>query len=94
MESLVAADNALLGDLSYIVNPTNMGNMKGTPKVAGTSSFVAENGQINGYNAIVSTQIDANKYLFGNFSDFLVGLELLILLWILILYLQQEASVW
>jgi HK97 family phage major capsid protein len=73
MESLVAADNALLGDLSYICNPTNMGNMKGTPKVAGTSSFVAENGQINGYNAIVSTQIDANKYLFGNFSDFLVG---------------------
>jgi len=73
MESLVAADNALLGDLSYIVNPTNMGNMKGTPKVAGTSSFVAEGGQINGYNAIVSTQIDANKYLFGNFSDFLVG---------------------
>ena len=73
MESLVAADNALLGDLSYICNPINMGNMKGTPKVAGTSSFVAENGQINGYNAIVSTQIDANKYLFGNFSDFLVG---------------------
>ena len=73
MESLVAADNALLGDLSYICNPTNMGNMKGTPKVAGTSSFVAENGQINGYNAIVSTQIDANKYLFGNFSDFLVA---------------------
>ena len=73
MESLVAADNALLGDLSYICNPTNMGNMKGTPKVAGTSSFIAENGQINGYNAIVSTQIDANKYLFGNFSDFLVG---------------------
>ena len=34
---------------------------------------VANNDEINGYKAIVSPQMTANNYVFGNFSDLLVG---------------------
>ena len=73
METSVRVDNALMGDLAYIVHPTNYGTLKTTEKATNTAQFVANNDEINGYKAIVSPQMTANNYVFGNFSDLLVG---------------------
>jgi HK97 family phage major capsid protein len=74
METAVRVDNALLGDLAYIVHPTNYGTLKTTEKATNTAQFVAVNDEINGYNAVVSPQLTANNYVFGNFSDLLIGM--------------------
>ena len=74
METEVSQDNALLGNLSYILTPALAGALKGTARAANQSGFVLENGQINGYNAIVSAQASANHSYFGNFSDLLIGM--------------------
>ena len=73
METAVSADNALLGNLAYIVNPSTFGTLKTTEKATNTAQFIAVDGEINGYNAVVSNQITNGVMLFGNFSDLLVG---------------------
>lgn len=74
METAVRVDNALMGDLAYIIHPTNYGTLKTTEKATNTAQFVAVNDNINGYNAVVSPQLTANNYVFGNFSDLLIGM--------------------
>jgi HK97 family phage major capsid protein/HK97 family phage prohead protease len=74
METEVATENALLGNLSYILPPSMAGVLKGTAKDEGSGSFVLENGQINGYRAIVTNQASAQHAYFGNFSDLLIGM--------------------
>ena len=74
METQVATDNALLGNLSYIVHPTMYGYMKSTFIDAGSGRTIAENGRINGYNAVVSAQGAAGDLYFGNFNDLLIGM--------------------
>ncbi len=73
IETAVAVDNALVGDLAYIINPTNFGTLKTTAKDSGSGLFVAENNQVNGYPVVVSNQLTANNYVFGNFNDLLIG---------------------
>ena len=73
METAAAVDNALLGKLSYIMHPSNYGTLKTTEKASGTAQFVAVNNEVNGYPVVVSAQLTANNYVFGNFDDLLVG---------------------
>jgi HK97 family phage major capsid protein/HK97 family phage prohead protease len=75
METAVAEDNALLGNLAYILPASMFGALKTTAKDAGSGQFVVgPDGQINGYNAIVSNQVTAGDLYFGNFADALIGL--------------------
>ena len=73
LESAVGVDNALLGRLSYIVNPSNYGTLKSTSKDTGSGIFIADGNGMNGYPIVVSNQLTANNYVFGNFSDLLIG---------------------
>jgi len=73
METAVSSDNALLGNLAYIVNPSTYGTLKTTEKATNTAQFIAVDSEINGYNAVVSNQITNGVMLFGNFSDLLIG---------------------
>ena len=73
LESAISADNALLGRLSYIVHPTNYGKLKTTSKDTGSGIFIADGNGMNGYPIVVSNQLTANNYVFGNFSDLLIG---------------------
>ena len=73
LESAVGVDNALLGRLAYIVNPTNYGTLKSTSKDTGSGIFIADGNGMNGYPVVVSNQLTANNYVFGNFSDLLIG---------------------
>lgn len=75
METAVAEDNALLGNLAYILPAAMYGGLKTTEKASGTAQFVVEpGGTINGYRAIVSNQCTAGDMFFGNFDDLMVGL--------------------
>ena len=75
METAVAEDNALMGNLAYILPAGMYGALKTTTKDAGSGQFVVEPGNtINGYRAIVSNQVTAGDLYFGNFSDLLVGM--------------------
>lgn len=75
METAVAEDNALLGNLAYILPASMYGALKTALKDAGSGQFVVgPDGQINGYNAIVSNQVTAGDLFFGNFADALIGL--------------------
>ena len=75
LETAVSEDNALMGNLAYILPSSMYGALKTTEKASGTAQFVVEpQGTINGYNAIVSNQATAGNLYYGNFSDVLVGL--------------------
>ena len=74
LETALAEDNALMGNLAYILPAAMHGALKTTEKATGTAQFVVEpGGTINGYRAIVSNQATAGNLYFGNFSDLLVG---------------------
>jgi HK97 family phage major capsid protein len=74
METAVAEDNALIGNLAYILPASMYGALKTTAKDSGSGQFVVEpGGTINGYRAIVSNQVTAGDLYFGNFRDLLLG---------------------
>jgi HK97 family phage major capsid protein len=75
METAVAEDNVLLGNLAYILPASMYGALKTTAKDSGSGQFVVEpGGTINGYRAIVSNQVTAGDLYFGNFADLLIGM--------------------
>ena len=75
LETAIAEDNALAGNLSYILPAGMYGALKTTEKASGTAQFVIEpGGTMNGYRAIVSNQATAGNLYFGNFSDLLIGM--------------------
>lgn len=74
LESAVAEDNALFGNLAYITDAATYGGLKTKSKDTGSGMFVIENGQANGYRVIRSQQATAGNVYFGNFSDCLIGM--------------------
>ena len=74
LETAVAEDNALMGNLAYITDAATYGGLKTKAKDAGSGMFVLEGGQANGYNVIRSQQCTAGNVYFGNFSDLLIGM--------------------
>jgi HK97 family phage major capsid protein len=74
METQVAADNADVGTLAYLVNATGRGGLKTAEKASSTGQFIWENGNtVNGYRAEVSNQVAAGDFWFGNWADLLIG---------------------
>lgn len=74
LETAIAEDNALMGNLSYILGAGMYGALKTTEKASGTAQFVADGRSMNGYSSIVSNQATAGNLYFGNFSDVLIGM--------------------
>ncbi len=75
METAIAADNADVANMKYLVNPTGRGYLKSTPKYSNTGTPMWDGGDIvNGYGALVSNQVTDGDYWFGNFADLLIGL--------------------
>lgn len=76
LETAVAEDNALLGNLAYILPAGMYGALKTTAKASGQGLFVVEQpgNTINGYRAIVSNQVTSGDLFFGNFADLLIGM--------------------
>ena len=74
METDVAAANADVANMFYLINASARGALKSTEKATNTGMFVFDNNQINGYEAIVSNQLLNNDAIFGDFSQFIVGM--------------------
>ena len=75
MESEVAADNADVGSMRYLVNAAMRGALKSTEKFATTSGqTIWEQGNtVNGYTTEVSNQLASGDIFFGNFADLILG---------------------
>lgn len=74
LESKITSANADVKGMKYIVNANMAGALKTAPKVTGYPVFILENGQMNGYETMVSNQIASGDVFFGNFADLLIGM--------------------
>ena len=75
METAVAVDNALVGNLSYMMRAEMKGALKSTEKASGTAQFVWEPGNtVNGYAAGITQQVTSGDIFFGNWPDLLIGM--------------------
>jgi len=76
MESEIAADNADVSAMTYIMASGLRGTLKTTEKFAGTSGQpIWEPGNsVNGYGTEVTNQINAGDLIFGNFADAIIGM--------------------
>lgn len=76
MESEIAADNADVDNMAYVMNAVARGTLKTTQKFTGTNGAPVwePNNTVNGYRTEVSNQIATGDYFFGNFADLIVGL--------------------
>ena len=73
-ETDVLAANALMGTLAYVTTAPVSGLMKTTKLDAGSAVFMNQNMEANGYPIMVSTQLSAQRIIFGNFEDVLIGM--------------------
>ena len=72
-EAALSTDNALNGNLGYLMNSALRGTMKVTEKASSTAQFVYESDNtINGYPAYVSNSMPDSTAVFANFSDIMV----------------------
>lgn len=76
MESEIAADNANVDRMAYVMNSLMRGHCKTTPKFgSGTESVIWESGNtVNGYRTEITNQIESGDIFFGNFNDLIIGL--------------------
>ncbi len=72
-ETAVAEDNALRGSLNYLTTPSINGAWKSTVVDAG-SGLMVRDGKVNGYPAEGSTLVPAQRTIFGNFNDIIIGM--------------------
>ncbi|WP_334061737.1 phage major capsid protein [Limimaricola cinnabarinus] len=75
MESEIAADNADVNSMAYVMGSGLRGHFKTATKETGTGQFIWENGgSVNGYRSEVTNQIAAGDLFFGNFADLIIGM--------------------
>lgn len=85
LETEVSIDNADVGSLRYVTNAKVRGKLKAVEKASGTAQFVWEDGQMNGYDAMVTNQVSStldkgtstgvcSAIFFGNWADLLIGM--------------------
>jgi HK97 family phage major capsid protein/HK97 family phage prohead protease len=76
METRVAADNADIGSMIYMLPATMRGHLKTTQKFTGTNGNpIWETGNtVNGYQTEVTNQLKSTDILYGNLSDLYVGM--------------------
>lgn len=74
LEAKLAADDADVAEMRYVMRPGMRGYLKGTPKVAGAAQFLMEGDEVNGYQAVVSNNGPAAGMILGNWSDLILAM--------------------
>lgn len=80
MESEIAADNADVASMAYVMNARARGAAKKQPKFADGASVAdagvlwETGGTINGYRTEISNSIKQGDYFFGNWKDFVIAM--------------------
>jgi HK97 family phage major capsid protein/HK97 family phage prohead protease len=73
-DTQIATDNADVANMNFIGGAAVTGILKTTLKAANGSTYLLENGEVNGYNHTRTNQVAANTLLFGDFSQMITGL--------------------
>lgn len=77
METAIAADDADVSSMAYVINTAQRGDFKTTPKLSGGSDqgLIWETGNtLNGYRTETTNTVHAGDVFFGNFNDFIIGM--------------------
>ena len=75
MESKIAADNADIGAMAYLMNASLRGALKTKDKGTDTGAYVFEpGGTVNGYTAAVSNQVASGDIFFAVWSQLIMGM--------------------
>jgi HK97 family phage major capsid protein len=77
LETEIAADDADVESMRYLLNARTRGYCKTAQKMDGTADSATiweNNGTVNGYQTITTNHVDPNDIFFGNFSDMLLGM--------------------
>lgn len=73
METDIATQNALIGNIHYVTTPALRGAMKTTLKSAAVAGYIWDNNMVNGYGAHATTQMPVDKMIYGNWADVIIG---------------------
>jgi len=73
-ETQVGDANALRNGAVYMLTWAVSGSLKTTVKDAGSGQFVYQDGEINGYPVVRTSQMSLDRNLFGSFSQVLLGM--------------------
>jgi HK97 family phage major capsid protein/HK97 family phage prohead protease len=75
MESKIAADNADIGAMAYLMNASMRGALKTKDKGTDTGAYLFEpGGTVNGYTAAVSNQVLSGDIFFAVWSQLIMGM--------------------
>lgn len=74
MRTKVATFNAAKGSLAYLTSVQQAGLAQQTEKFANTGRTVWEDGKVNGYRAEDTNQMPDDTWLFGDFSQIVLGM--------------------
>lgn len=74
MRTKVATFNAAQGALAYLTSVTQAGQAQQTEKFPNTGRTVWEDGKVNGYRAMDTNQMPDDLWLFGDFSQCVMGM--------------------
>lgn len=77
LETEIAADDADVESMRYLLNARTRGYCKTAQKMDGTADSATiweNNGTVNGYQTITTNHVEPNDVFFGNFSDMLLGM--------------------
>jgi HK97 family phage major capsid protein/HK97 family phage prohead protease len=75
MESQIAADNADIGAMAYLMNASMRGALKTKDKGTDTGAYVFEpGGTVNGYNAVVSNQVASGDIFFAVWNQLIMAM--------------------
>ncbi|SAL03136.1 phage-like protein [Caballeronia fortuita] len=77
METAIAAKNAAVSNMAYVVNATTKGAAKTTQKFPATptgATLWADDNTMNGYQTRVTNQLAGDDVFFGNFADLIIAL--------------------
>ena len=71
-EAGVEAAN-VFGEMKYLMAPTTKAFYRSLIKGTNATGMVFENGEMDGVPAVVTSNIAANNYVYGNFANLAVG---------------------
>jgi HK97 family phage major capsid protein/HK97 family phage prohead protease len=75
MESKIAADNADIGAMAYLMDAAMRGALKTKPKESGEPVYIYEPGDtVNGYRAVISNQVATGDIFFAVWSQLIMGM--------------------
>ena len=66
-------NNNVYGSMKYILNPSAKATFRGMIKGTNATGMVYENGEMDGIETYVTTNVPSKKFVYGDFSNLVIG---------------------